>query len=94
VLQPKNGQAAVAASMPIELVVVSRSDTPISAVTAMVIGGGAPLALVIGDRVGEDGVKVRGELRGLDPTQDNWVQLQVTADRVYTRTLRLGPPRN
>lgn len=90
---PKNGEPATATRMPITFTAYSRSDSQVQSATA-VVNDLAPQKLVLGDRVGEDGVIVSGMLEGLDPTRENWVRLRITADRTYTRTLRLGPSRS
>lgn len=86
---PRNGQSVVSRTIPITLTAISQASDPVSRVTASVNGGQAqPLELVLG-RDGASRVEARGELQGLDPTADNWVRIDVTAGKIYTRTLRL-----
>jgi hypothetical protein len=86
---PRNGQSVSSRTMPITLTAVSQASDPVSRVTASV-NGGAPqtLELVLG-RDGASKVEARGELQGLDPAAENWVRIDVTAGKIYTRTLRL-----
>jgi hypothetical protein len=86
---PTNGQRVTAEQMPIELVAISRTAIPVSKVTAKV-NSGAVTELKLGNAVGEDGIAARGMLQGLDPERENWVRVEVTTDRIHTRTLRLA----
>jgi hypothetical protein len=89
VTTPKNGQAVAGTQMPIELVALSRSEVPVSRV-AIGVNGSTPAEIKLGERVGEDGIAARGTLHGLDPARENTVRIEVTTDRIHTRTLRLA----
>jgi hypothetical protein len=85
---PKNGSAVEGSEMAIELVAVSKTETPVSRV-AVSVNGGPQEELSLGDRVLADGIVARGKLRKLDVARENWIRVEATTDRVHSRTLRL-----
>jgi hypothetical protein len=86
---PRNGQTVVSPTTPITLTAISQASDPVSRVTVSVNGGAPePLEILLG-RDGASRVEARGELRGLALDHDNWVRIDVTAGKIYTRTLRL-----
>lgn len=87
-LSPSNGAPVVATTMPIKLKIMATGSEPVGSVTA-VVNGGNPIALQLRNAEGLT-VEASGELAGLEPNRDNWVELRVVADDLYTRTLRLG----
>lgn len=84
---PQNGKPASGSTMPLSLTASSRSQDPIIKISVSVNGGPSidmPLSPASGRLV-----EVSGELKGLSPERENWVRVEVTADKVYTRTIRM-----
>lgn len=88
---PRNGAVVAGATMPLSLLVVSKSEDAVSKVTASV-DGGAPIELKLAE-VDGDTVRATGVLAGLRQDRDNLVRITVTAGKLHTRTLRLAAAR-
>jgi len=85
---PANGSAVDSPSMPIVITATPRTRAKVSKVT-VAVNGGQPVALELTTVVGA-AHQARGTLIGLVPGAENWVRIEVTTDKIHTRTLRLG----